>query len=121
MVDEQQRRDDCKTEYDVCMNEVERHQTYHQIWVWAIIIAITAACLWIAPVLFPDDEYVLSRALILRIPVDLINAGILMSALVLLDVITPGGSIKTATSEPLPSAILLGSFLLALSIIMMSS
>ena len=123
MAEEQEKKsvDFCEQQFDACMvNTVERHQAYHLIWIWGLIIFLSSVCVWIAPIFFPMDEMVLSRALILRIPSDLMNAGLLMSVLVIFDLLTPGNSLRKATSEPIPSAMVLSALLISLAIIMMS-
>jgi hypothetical protein len=97
------------------------HQAYHLVWIWAGILIMSGVCLWLAPIFFPFDEMVLSRSLLLRIPGDLLNAGLLMTAVVFFDILTPGSSLKVASCEPFPASILLGSFLLSLAIIIMSN
>lgn len=101
--------------------ELENKGRISLIWIWGIIFGIVAPCLFFAPYLFPNDEYALSRALVLRVPVDLINAGVLLTALILLDVITPGNSLQIATSEPMSASVLLGTFMVALAIIIMAT
>ena len=122
MADEEKKSVDfCEQQFEECMdNTVERHQAYHLLWIWGLILFLSSACVWIAPIFFPLDEMVLSRALILRIPSDLMNAGLLMSVLVVFDLLTPGDSLKKATSEPISSAMVLSALLLSLAIIMFS-
>jgi hypothetical protein len=117
----EEKKDQCEQQFEECMdNKVERHQAYHLLWIWGLILFLSSACVWIAPIFFPLDELVLSRALILRIPSDLMNAGLLMSVLVVFDLLTPGDSLKKATSEPISSAMVLSALLLSLAIIMFS-
>ena len=121
MTDEQERQDNCKTEYDVCMSNVEGTQAWHLFYIWLFIGALSALCMWAAPYLFPEDELVLSRSLVLNQIPNLVEAGLLMSVLVFFDVITPSTTLKNATSEPLPAAIVVGSLLVAMAIIMKSA
>jgi len=120
-MEEQEKKDTCEQEFKECMdNTTERHQAFHLIWIWGLILALSTLCVWIAPIFFPLDEMILSRALILRIPSDLMNAGLLMSVLVIFDLLTPGDSLKKATAEPLSSAMVLSALLISLAIIMMA-
>jgi hypothetical protein len=121
MSEEQERQDNCRTEYDVCMSNVERSQAWYLLLIWMCIGGLSVLCQLAAPWLFPEDEMVLSRSLILNQIPNLIEAGLLMTLLVFMDFVTPGQTLKTATSEPLPAAIVIGTFLLALSQIFKSA
>ena len=118
---EKDRQDVCKTEYDVCMSNVEETQAWHLLYIWLAIGGLSALCTLAAPWLFPEDEMVLSRSLVLNQIPNLIEAGLLMSILVMFDIMTPGTTLRTATSEPLPAAIVVGSLLIAMAIIMKSA
>ena len=122
MVDEKKEQE-CKAKFEDCLTEDtvdSLHTGRHLALIWAVIFAICGIFVWLGPIFFPTDESVLMRSLTLRIPPDLINAGILMSVLWLFDVLSPSTSIKNSTSEPLPAAITLGALMLSLALLMMS-
>jgi hypothetical protein len=96
----------------------ERAQSAYLFGVWVVVTIIAMVCQFLAIYIFPDDNLVLSRALVLNLVPDFIYSAILMTALVLFDFITPGDTLKCAASEPLPGAILLGSFVIALALVM---
>lgn len=97
---------------------VEKHQEYHLIWVWITITILAVVVHFLSQYAFPGQGPVLSRALILNVVPDIVVSGILMTALVLFDKITPGDTIACAGKEPLAAAILLGSFVVGLAIVM---
>lgn len=123
MADEEKKEQECKAKFEECLTEDtidSLHTGRHLALIWAVIFVICGIFVWLGPVFFPTDESILMRSLTLRIPPDLINAGILMSVLWLFDVLSPSTSIKNATSEPIPAAITLGALMLSLALLMMS-
>jgi hypothetical protein len=120
MVDEQeqQRQDECKTEYDVCMNEVERHQTWRLLVIWFVVTGIAVTFHLLSAMIFAGEGMVFTREMVLNIIPDVIYSVILMTSIVIFDWVTPGATLKRATSEPLSAAIVIGSFVLGLSYIM---
>ena len=121
MMTDNDKKDACEQEFNNCMSDVEETQAWHLLWIWVFIAGISALCTLAAPWLFPEDEMVLSRSLVLNQIPNLVEAGLLMSIVVLFDIMTPGTTLRTATSQPLPAAIVLGSLLIAMAIIMKSA
>jgi hypothetical protein len=101
-----------------CESKVETRQSYHLLLVWAIVTCIVVGINFLSQYVFPGEGPVLSRALVLNVAPDIVASTILMTALVLYDKITPGNTIECAGKEPLSASILLGSFVVALSIVM---
>jgi ABC-type maltose transport system permease subunit len=97
---------------------IETHQEYRLIWVWATVTFIAVAVHFLSQFAFPGQGPVLTRSLILEVVPDVIASTILMTALVLFDKITPGNTIACAGEDPLSAAILLGSFVVGLAIVM---
>ena len=112
-----------KQDLATCLDEGAKegiHQFFHLGWIWALIIAIYAACAWVVPIFFPADEYILIQATLLRIPGDVRHAGLLLTVVVLFDLISPNTLLKNATSTAMSSAVVIGALLLALSYVMSS-
>ena len=111
----------CEAQFDKCLNEGARegiHEFWHLAWIWIIIAAIYGACAYVVPYFFPEDEFILIQASLLRIPPDVRHAGMLLTVVVLFDLISPHPVLRNATSEPMSSAVLLGSLIGGLAFVM---
>ena len=97
-------------EEEVCLDEGAKesiHQFRHLTWIGAIVLLVDIACAYIAPRFFPTDQYVLVKASLLRIPIDLRHGFMLLSTIVLLDLLSPHPILAKASSTPMSSAILI--------------
>lgn len=105
-------------EQDCSCESIETHQEYRLIWVWGIVTLLAVAVHFLSQFVFPGQGPVLTRSLILDVIPDIVMSTVLMTALVLFDKITPGNTIACAGKDPLSAAILLGSFVIGLAIVM---
>lgn len=97
-------------------NYTEKKQLLILFFIGLATVFSIAFALGISPLVFVDDTAALYRFMLLKVPTMLMDAFILIGALVMFDFLTPDDTLVNINQDPMSASILCSSLLIGLAI-----